>query len=164
MGAPVSTSRHNDHRRGQNINDPTWGSASYNNYRHTRLCLLTGPGYSTPITFPRWRHRREARQGTESRPPIKVNVAALRKNPIQWHHDLINVYSSWIIIRFNLKIKSPPVIKRHDHATIRHAKHTTQSKQINITEVSFLHYSSLNFTGSTLLVFTTHHFGYTVMY
>ena len=26
------------------------------------LCLLTGPGYSMPITFPRWRHQPEARQ------------------------------------------------------------------------------------------------------
>ena len=30
------------------------------NYEHTRLCLLTGPGYRMPITFPRWRHWREA--------------------------------------------------------------------------------------------------------
>ena len=44
----------------QNINDPTRGSAGYNYYGHTRLCLPTEPGYSTPIAFPRWRHRPEA--------------------------------------------------------------------------------------------------------
>ena len=32
------------------------------NYGHIRSCLLPGPGYRTPITFPRWRHWREARQ------------------------------------------------------------------------------------------------------
>ena len=62
-GWPRVYQRHNDHRRGQNNKPSQTGTRAHNNNNgHTRLCLLTGPGYHTPITFPRWRHRREARQ------------------------------------------------------------------------------------------------------
>ena len=50
-------------------NGPKRGQGTIKTNGHTRLCLLTGPGYRTPITFPRWRHRQVARQRTESRPP-----------------------------------------------------------------------------------------------
>ena len=57
-GWPRVYQRHTDHCRGQNV--PHGDQIHNNNNGHTRLCLLTGPGYRTPITFPHWRHRLEA--------------------------------------------------------------------------------------------------------
>jgi len=89
----------------------------------------------TPITFPRGRHRWESQQKTESRPSHKVNVVALNKNPIQWHHDVINIIFKLNLIRFNFD-KNFLLLTWHNtenHVTTRHAKQTTHAHGSNLT-------------------------------
>ena len=80
LGWPCAYQRHQRPPSWQNV--PKQGQGTIKTNGHTRLCLLTRPGYCTPITFPRWRHRREARQRTESRPPHKGKCGRTEENPI----------------------------------------------------------------------------------
>ena len=79
MGGPVPTKGINGHRRAKN--GPKQGQGTIKTNGHKRLCLLTRPGYRTPITFPRWRHRQEAWQWTESRPPHKGKCGRTEEKP-----------------------------------------------------------------------------------